>query len=287
MVRFSDRGLVLQGRPNLKLFNQLFWLILVPYCCIGLMMAPFNSIIRGDFPEKYVAKHCIRPPGFKGVVHQEPQTVMKQVVVPMVSALLNLVWCQYWTYKVRKYFRGICPNKKMYSFGNYRRNFVTFEQNVKYIQMHFVFWIIIDLALTGSHFSLTTKEISLVQNTLSFFYFDIFHGIYLPAKMIIPRNVNITKPFWQTKTIPEPRRGKEMLNSKPLTVKRVMSPFMQEKTSAEPSFGEIVTKREEVGEKAMSREEIGEKVRRRREENWKKPCSLGDATVHLVTVEIH
>ena len=61
MVRFADRGLVLQGRPNLKLFNQLFWLILVPYCCIGLMMAPFNSIIRGSFPQTYVAKHCIRP----------------------------------------------------------------------------------------------------------------------------------------------------------------------------------------------------------------------------------
>ena len=126
----------------------------------------------------------------------------------------------------------------MHSFGNYRRNFVTFEQNVKYIQMHFVFWIIIDLALTGSHFSLTTKEISLVQNTLSFLYFNIFHGLYLPAKMIIQRNVNITKPFWQTKSIPGPRRGEQTLDlnpvSNPFTVRPVISPFMREKTSAMP-----------------------------------------------------
>ena len=119
LVRFADRGLVLQGRPNLKLFSQLFWLILIPYCCIGLMMAPLASIVTGRFPQTYVAKICILPPGFKGDPYQEPQKIMKQVVVPLVVPLLHLSYVQYWTYKVRKYFRGTCPNRKMSSFGHW------------------------------------------------------------------------------------------------------------------------------------------------------------------------
>ena len=188
LVRFADRGLVLQGRPNLRLFRQLFWLILIPYCCIGLMMAPLASIVTGRFPQTYVAKICILPPGFKGDPYQEPQKVMKEAVVPLVvTTLLYLSYVQYWTYKVRKYFRGTCPNKKMYSFGNYRRNFITFEENVKYIQIHFLYWTVANWVLIGSQFSLTPEKMSSVQNLLNFFYFDIFHGIFLPTKMTIPR----------------------------------------------------------------------------------------------------
>ena len=266
MIRFADRGLVLQGRPNLKLFSQLFWLILIPYCCIGLMMAPFRSIIRGSFDQKFVAKLCLQPPGFNGVVFEEHQEVMKQVVVPIVSPLLILVWCQYMSYKVRKYFRGSCPNKKMFSFGNYRRNFITFEENIKYIQTHFVYWIIIDLVLTGSKFSWAPQKIFWVQNTLNFFYFDIFHGLFLPGKMIIPRNVNVTKPFWKTESIPEPRRNEQILDSMPVSKPLFthVGPFLPKEMPAGPSFGQIVSSRCKTGQEKQS-----------------------DANVHLVIVDVH
>ena len=135
LIRFADRGLVFQGKPNLKLFQQLFWLILIPYCCIGLLMAPLLGIMKGNFSKAFVAKICILPPGFKGNPYQEPQKIMEQAVVPLVVPLLHLSYVQYWTYKVRKYFRGTCPNRKMFSFGNYRRNFITFEENVKYLSL--------------------------------------------------------------------------------------------------------------------------------------------------------
>ena len=100
LVRFADRGLVLQGKPNLKLFRQLFWLILIPYCCIGLMMAPLFSIIKGTFTDAITAKICILSPGVKENSYRDSKEIMEQAFVPMIVPLLNLVYCQYWAYKV-------------------------------------------------------------------------------------------------------------------------------------------------------------------------------------------
>ena len=135
MVRFSDRGLVLQGRPNLKLFKQLFWLILIPYCCIGMMMAPLYSILSGRFTSVFSAKICILSPiPSLSPFDQEPRKIVAQHIVPLIVPLLNLAYAQYLDYTVRRYIR---PNQKMFSFGNYRRNLITFEENGKYIQINF------------------------------------------------------------------------------------------------------------------------------------------------------
>ena len=227
LIRFPDRGLVLHGRQNLKLFSQLFWLILIPYCCIGLFMAPVKSIIVGSFTDIFSAKICIFSPGFERDSNEDPKfqipkrQIMLNDVVPMVVPLLNLGYCQYWTYKVRQYFRRNCPNNRMYSFGNYRRNFVTFEQNLKYIQIHFLYVLITNLFLNalflnGEMLSLNPERIFWVQNLWHFLYFDIYHGIFLPTKMTIQRDSWQRKPFWQKESIPQPRRDEQtfVLNSK-------------------------------------------------------------------------
>ena len=87
LIRFPDRGLVLQGRPNLKLFNQLFWLILIPYCCIGLVMAPLSSIMNGSFAQLFVAKICILPPGLKLDSYESFKQIMSQQVDSSLAEL--------------------------------------------------------------------------------------------------------------------------------------------------------------------------------------------------------
>ena len=214
LIRFPDRGLVLQGRQNLKLFNQLFWLILIPYCFIGIMMAPLASIISGGFTQVFVAKICILSPNFD----EDPKSIVTQSIVPLIIPLLNLIYCQYLNHKVRQKFR---PNQKMYSFGNYKRNFITFEENMNYIKINFWYSLLTNLVLNilflnGERFSLTPEKMSWVQNLWNFLYFNIFHGLFLPTKMTIHRNCNwqrnATKTFWQQKRTPEPRRGEQMFN---------------------------------------------------------------------------
>ena len=90
--------------------------------------------------------------------------------------------------------------------------------------------------------------------------------------MKIPRNVNVTKPFWQTESIPEPRRNEQMLdlslNPVSKSLVRHVGPVMQEETSSA---------------KTSSSQTVRWKTRNKSLEK----ASLGEATLHLVTVEIH
>ena len=106
-----------------------------------------------------------------------------------------------------------------------------------------------------------------------FFYFNIFHGIFLPTRMTIPRNVNVTKPFWQTESTPEPRRSKQMLdlslNPVSKSLVRHVGPVMQGEISAKTSSSQ--TLRWKAQDKSLEKVTLG----------------LGQPSFHLVTVEIH
>ena len=89
----------------------------------------------------------------------------------------------------------------MYSFGNYRRNFVTFEENLKYIQIHFLFVLITNIflnafILNGEMLSLNPERIFWLQHLWHFLYFDIYHGIFLPAKIDDSKRLLAKKAIW-------------------------------------------------------------------------------------------
>ena len=48
--KFFNQGLVLDGRPNLKLFNQLYWLITLAFVVVGHVVYPLPQLISGTFP---------------------------------------------------------------------------------------------------------------------------------------------------------------------------------------------------------------------------------------------
>ena len=48
--KFYNQGLVLHGRPNLKLFNQLYWLITLASLLVGHVVFPLPQLISGTFP---------------------------------------------------------------------------------------------------------------------------------------------------------------------------------------------------------------------------------------------
>ena len=62
--------------------------------------------------------------------------------------------------------------------------------------------------------------------------------------MTIPRNVNVTKPFWQTESIPEPRRNEQIvdlsLNPVSKSLVRHVGPVMEEEISAEASCSQTM-----------------------------------------------
>ena len=48
--KFFNQGLVLDGQPNLKLFNQLYWLITLAFVVVGHVVYPLPQLISGTFP---------------------------------------------------------------------------------------------------------------------------------------------------------------------------------------------------------------------------------------------
>ena len=48
--RLCDQGLVVNGEPNLKLFNQLYWTITFAFVAVGHVVFPLPHLISGTFP---------------------------------------------------------------------------------------------------------------------------------------------------------------------------------------------------------------------------------------------
>ena len=86
LIRFAERGLVLNGRPNLQLFNQLFWTILVSYYAIGICMAPPYSLFSTkSFHYAFGTKVCLA----RSIADHD---VLKRNVVPLfLTATLGWV----------------------------------------------------------------------------------------------------------------------------------------------------------------------------------------------------
>ena len=90
--------------------------------------------------------------------------------------------------KTKQYLQGICPDGKMSSIGNFRRNFTTYDQTTKYIQITVYFFtfhrgIVFSLFQT---FSSHPDANRMISNVIDFLYINIFHGILLPLKMEMP-----------------------------------------------------------------------------------------------------
>ena len=184
LIRFSQRGLVHEGRPNLTLFKQLFWVILLPYCTIGIFMAPLKSIIGGTFSLNFRAKICL----LQSVSDISPSWYVKGNIIPLIWPVIAIAFCRYWKFKSKQYFKGICPNNKMSSVGNYRRNFVNFDQTLKWIEVHFFYLlfqqvILFSILLT---FNLRPQTKAFITHISYVLYWSLYHGMYLPAKMKIP-----------------------------------------------------------------------------------------------------
>ena len=119
----------------MRLFKQLFWLILITYCIIGIFMAPLKSIITGTFSDNFRSKLCLR----QSVSEFD---VIKHNIVPLISPLVATVACTYFEYRSKRYLKGMYPNGNMYGIGNYRRNFATFEDTVRWLHVSFIHFVL-------------------------------------------------------------------------------------------------------------------------------------------------
>ena len=66
LILYSERGLVRNGRPYLRMFHQLFWIISASLFAIMYTTFPLSAQIRGTFPHiSKTGRICLLLPGEK------------------------------------------------------------------------------------------------------------------------------------------------------------------------------------------------------------------------------
>ena len=56
LIRYSDWGLVLNGRPNTQLLKKLHWVTFISFVSINILHFPIQRVISGTFKETILGK---------------------------------------------------------------------------------------------------------------------------------------------------------------------------------------------------------------------------------------
>ena len=61
LVRFADRGLVVKGKPDLLLFQQLYWIVFGAFFILGILSYPLTQVLFSN----PLISHFLSPPSKK------------------------------------------------------------------------------------------------------------------------------------------------------------------------------------------------------------------------------
>ena len=105
LIRYADRGLVLDGRPNTQLLKQLYWIIFTSLASINILHFPIQKVISGTFQETISGKVCLLQT-FTLVNDVSRKTFIGAQIFPFLVNLFNL----YLSFKVGE---GLCLCKDL------------------------------------------------------------------------------------------------------------------------------------------------------------------------------
>ena len=208
LLRFSDRGLVSQGKPSLLLFHQLYWILFGAFFSIGI----FNFIIQPivlNFENTHHAQICMLQP------IKTDESNLKSLLLFVFVTLLPVIYGQLTNYRVKKYVSGICPRGRMSAIGKYRRNLITFEENNNNI----IYWggftccVVVRRVMWTVLPDTSPTVVFWSCHTIILLFVWLYLGLILPLTMETPcksqtpttaPSFYVTKPVWQFSRLPAP-----------------------------------------------------------------------------------
>ena len=196
LIRFSDRGLVMHGRPNLVLFKQLYWTVLGTFFCLGSPLFTLLPLMRGTFEENIQSQICML------LYLEQSRDMTRNLLIQVMFSCMFIIYNSVISYKVKKFIFGICPNGRMGAVGFYRRNLITFEENSKYnfilFTMYLVYCLVL-LIIIPQFPNMSPRLLFWISHGISFCFICPIFGLVLPLSMKIPwkskRQAKVT-PFY-------------------------------------------------------------------------------------------
>jgi hypothetical protein len=126
VVLHAEKGLIVKGRPDLKLLNQLFWLIMGSYTVFVLFIV-FNYYRTIILTKTYVSSNIM---AICLVVDGKEDGDLEAPFRAIGPAFRLVQFCvMVWIYSmVNGFLKGLCPDQKMSCIGKYRRNILSLKE---------------------------------------------------------------------------------------------------------------------------------------------------------------
>ena len=143
LILHAEKGLVMGGRLNIKLFNQIYWVVWTFFLLLYYTVYPVSQTLLGMFPQDVrKGRICLLLDIDKNDSQYQEKTE-KVVLISLAFCGIMLFVVRYMTWRVNRFIRGVCPRRKMSCIGAYRRNILTFQQTSTWFQA-WVFWTTMD-----------------------------------------------------------------------------------------------------------------------------------------------
>ena len=133
IIMYADRGLARDGRPNLGLLRKLFWLVVVAFLLVAQTVFPLNAIVLGTFPRD----------GIEGRICLLRETSSEQVdkvvgvrerwLVFVSFVFLDIFVVLYFSSRVNRFLRRLCPKGRMACIGLYKRNVIDLSETIRLV----------------------------------------------------------------------------------------------------------------------------------------------------------
>ena len=119
-------GFVKDGKINVKLFTQLFWILTVTYIILSVGVFPISPLIRGDFFETSTGvKICLLKPIKEEVNGRD---ILKKNIMSLVVMFNFVSFTLYSNKRVSTLLKCLCPKGKMACIGKYSRNMIDYRE---------------------------------------------------------------------------------------------------------------------------------------------------------------
>ena len=158
-------GFIRNGKLNITLFGQLFWIISIAFMTIAYSVYPGSIFINGSFPHQTII--CLL-----GSLDDKRDSDRPKIIgVILISVLNHIFFVLYFSWKAKRQLKTFGPNNKMTSIGKYRRNVINYRESAV-VSVAWSLFNILDVSLIA-----VCKLLNLGRNT--FFFVDRFMSVIL------------------------------------------------------------------------------------------------------------
>ena len=201
LVLYSHRGLVKNGYPNLKLFNNLHWIFITTMVSFNIGVFPLSHILKDNFPGNSIkGQICMKLDFQLGEMNN------KQRFYGFIGPAIFCVFTFRFWRNCKAYVKDKNLNMRTFSQfgGTHHRNLFTMQDTSLYMVVILMLVPLDNLfiVLFQQHQDSLDKTTQFIIHNIPWILVcDIFFGIYIPLKHFVTSGHLLPSLWWEGKKV--------------------------------------------------------------------------------------